>query len=148
MIPAIWVNPADPSRSLIYGSNKQGGLAVYNLEGEEIAYYPLGKINNVDILYHYPLGDSILTLLGCSNRTDQSIDILGINPFDGSLNDVAAHALKMDSTIIDDVYGFCFASHEGKAYAIVNGKNGVMQQFEVFIGDGGSGFEAGTANCF
>jgi 3-phytase len=129
--PAIWVNPADPSKSLIYGSNKQGGLAVYKLEGEEIAYYPLGKINNVDVLYNHPLGDSIVSLVGCSNRTDQSIDIMKINPSDGSLKDVAAHALKVDATLIDDVYGFCFAKLGGRAYAIVNGKNGVMQQFEM-----------------
>jgi 3-phytase len=73
--PAIWVNPSNPSASLIYGSNKKGGLAVYDLTGEEVAYYPIGNVNNVDILYNFPLGDSTITLLGCSNRSIQSIDL-------------------------------------------------------------------------
>lgn len=132
--PAIWIHPTDRSKSLVYGSNKQGGLAVYNLKGEEVAYYPLGKVNNVDILYNFPLGDSTVTLLGCSNRTHQSIDIFSVDPNTGKLNDITnGNTLAVDTTRIDDIYGFCFAQddHASTYYAIINGKNGLMQQFEI-----------------
>jgi 3-phytase len=131
--PAIWVNPENPSASLIYGSNKKGGLAVYNLSGEEVAYYPIGNINNVDILYDYPMGDSTITLLGCSNRSIQSIDLFRVNPGDGALQNLAADTLAVDSSKIDDIYGFAFGRHPetNKSYAIINGKNGRMQQFEI-----------------
>ncbi|MDB4539541.1 phytase [Saprospiraceae bacterium] len=136
--PAIWVNPQEPSKSLIYGSNKKGGLAVYNLQGDEVDYYPLGNINNVDIIYNFPFKDSLITVLGCSNRSDQSIDLLKINT-DGKLQDIASGALSVDTSLIDDIYGYCFAKDEktNQFYALINGKNGLLQQFEMKEGKEG-----------
>lgn len=131
--PAIWVHPTDRSRSLVFGTNKQGGLAAYNLHGQEVAYYPVGKANNVDVLYHFPLGADTITLLGYSNRTDQSIDLWRIDPTDGTLTNIAAGALAVDTTLIDDIYGFCFASIPGHQYMLINGKNGLLQQFELQV---------------
>lgn len=133
--PAIWVNPKEPSKSLVYGSNKKGGLAVYNLKGEEVDYYPLGNINNVDIIYDFPFRDSLITVLGCSNRSDQSIDLLKID-VDGKLQNIASGALYVDTTLIDDIYGYCFAKDKktNQFYAMINGKNGLFQQFEMIEG--------------
>ncbi|MDI5980842.1 phytase, partial [Amycolatopsis magusensis] len=33
--PAIWVDRADPARSLVLGTLKEGGLAVFDLRGRE-----------------------------------------------------------------------------------------------------------------
>jgi 3-phytase len=133
--PAIWVNPAEPSKSLIYGTNKKGGLAVYNLTGDEVGYYPLGNVNNVDIIYNFPFQDSLITILGCSNRSDQSIDLLKIDAT-GKLQNIATGSLSVDTSLIDDIYGFCFAKDHktDKSYAIINGKNGLLQQFELLEG--------------
>lgn len=141
--PAIWVHPTDPSKSLIYGSNKQGGIAVYNLDGEEVDYYPIGKINNIDILKSYQLGDKVVELLGCSNRTEQSINLFTIDASSGKLTNAAASILKMDKKMIDDVYGFCFGRDlkAKKPYVFINGKNGVMQQFELQNTDGHVGIK-------
>ncbi len=53
--PAIWINKADPSKSLIIGTDKQeatGGLYVYDLQGTIVnKVYPLDRPNNVDIAY-------------------------------------------------------------------------------------------------
>jgi hypothetical protein len=46
--PAVWVHPSDPARSTIIGTDKKGGIAVYDLEGKELQYRPEAKINNVD----------------------------------------------------------------------------------------------------
>jgi len=136
--PAIWVNPTDPSKSLVYGANKKGGLAVYDLKGGEVAYYPLGNINNVDIIYDFPLGDSLVTVLGCSNRSSQSIDLLTIDSF-GLLQNIASPNIHIDTSLIDDIYGFCFAKdlENEKVYCIINGKNGLLQQFEMTTGSQG-----------
>lgn len=136
--PAIWVNPKESSKSLIYGSNKKGGLAVYNLQGDEVDYYPLGNINNVDIIYDFPFRDSLITVLGCSNRSDQSINLLKINA-DGKLQDIASGTLSVDTSLIDDIYGYCFAKDEktNQFYALINGKNGLLQQFEMIEGKEG-----------
>ena len=133
--PAIWINPNNPSQSLIYGTNKKGGLAVYDLAGAEIAYYPTGKINNVDVLYNFPLGTDTVSLLGCSNRTNQAVDLYKIDPTNGRLQEVGAGTLKVDPSLIDDIYGFCFAYSldTSKQYAFINGKNGLLQQFELVV---------------
>lgn len=131
--PAIWVHPTDSARSLVYGSNKTGGLAVYDLEGKEVAYYPVGSVNNVDIIKGVQLAGETIDLLGCSNRSDQSIDLFRIDPISGVLTDVAAGPLLVDRAKIDDVYGFCFGRKKDSnvVYAIWNGKNGVLQQAEL-----------------
>src|SRR5687768_12690185 len=63
---AIWVHPTDPARSTIIGTDKQGGLAVYDQVGRELYYYPDGKMNNVDLRYDFPLGDARVALVGAS----------------------------------------------------------------------------------
>lgn len=131
--PAIWIHPKDPSKSLVFGSNKKGGLAVYDLNGKEVGYYPLGEVNNVDILKDFSIGDSEITVLGCSNRTDQSVDLFQINEETGELTDIADGLLRVDTSLIDDIYGFCFAfdRENQKPYCVINGKNGLVQQFEM-----------------
>ncbi|MEO1261050.1 MAG: phytase [Bacteroidota bacterium] len=131
--PAIWVHPDNPGKSLVFGSNKKGGLAAYDLSGTEVAYYPIGNINNVDVLYRFPMRDSTITVLGCSNRSSQGVNLFAIHPTNGRLKNIAADSLLVDSKLIDDIYGFCFATDKatGKNYAVINGKNGLLQQFEM-----------------
>lgn len=127
---AIWVNRNNPERSTIIGTNKKGGVVVFNLQGEEMAFYPTGRINNIDVMMDYPMGKKKIDLVGCTNRSDQSIDLFQINPADGSLSDIAVDALKIDTNLVKDVYGFCFY-HSEKPYLFVNGKNGAVLQFEI-----------------
>ncbi len=47
--PAVWVDPVDPARSLIVGTDKKGGLGVYDLDGRQLQYIGGGRYNNVDI---------------------------------------------------------------------------------------------------
>lgn len=130
--PAIWLNSTAPEKSLVFGSNKTGGLAAYNLVGEEVAYYPIGNVNNVDIMYGVNYKGEKITLLGCSNRTEQSINLFQVNSETGELTNIANGILQMDPLKIDDVYGFCFGRVADDAYyAIVNGKNGRLQQFSL-----------------
>ncbi|HTN16935.1 MAG TPA: phytase [Chitinophagaceae bacterium] len=52
--PAIWINPSDPAKSLVVGTDKDsdGGLYVFNLEGKIVNKVGgLKRPNNVDIAY-------------------------------------------------------------------------------------------------
>jgi 3-phytase len=54
--PAVWVNPLDPARSLILGTDKaaapSGGLYVFGLDGQvKQIVKPLDRPNNVDVEY-------------------------------------------------------------------------------------------------
>jgi 3-phytase len=48
--PAIWRNPADPAASLIVGTDKKGGLYVYDLKGAQKSFLPGPGLNNVDLV--------------------------------------------------------------------------------------------------
>src|SRR5688500_13944424 len=52
---AVWVHQTDTSLSTVIGTDKQGGLAVYGLDGSQVQYLPAGNMNNVDIRYNFPL---------------------------------------------------------------------------------------------
>lgn len=137
--PAIWVHPTKPEKSIIIGSNKRGGIHLYQLTGEEIAYFPIGNVNNVDLISDFKLGEKSIVLLGGSNRSDQSIDLLMLDPEKPELLDIAADDLKVNPNEIDDIYGFCFyqESESEQSYVFINGKNGRVQQFELIPTESG-----------
>ena len=130
--PAIWMNRQNPENSLVFGSNKKGGLVACNLKGETLKYYEIGKVNNVDVIYDFMHQDSLITLLGCSNRSTQAINLFKVNP-EGTLTEFQDTSYLMDTARVDDIYGFCFGfdTTKNKAYAFVNAKNGLMIQYEI-----------------
>jgi len=48
--PAIWRNPANPAASLIVGTDKKGGLYVYDLKGAQKSFLAAPGLNNVDLV--------------------------------------------------------------------------------------------------
>ncbi|MBO2011604.1 phytase [Siccationidurans soli] len=62
--PAIWINPTDPARSLIVGTDKDadGGLYVFDLHGKMLpgkTVHNLRRPNNVDIAYGLKLSGQL-----------------------------------------------------------------------------------------
>jgi 3-phytase len=133
--PAIWIHPTDSSKSIVVGTNKKGGLALYNLSGQQINFYPVGNVNNADVLYNFPLSGDTIDVIGASNRSDSSITLMKINPENQELSKVSAHLIKSDA---GDVYGFCFYKSKinGRFYAFINSKEGKVEQWELFETDG------------
>lgn len=128
--PAIWVNFTNPESSRIIGTDKKGGLGVYDLDGKELFYYNTGLMNNADLRYRFPLSSDTIDIMAVSNRTDQSVDLFQINQ-DGSLQVV--HKQQLLSLLKDEVYGLCMYQSKvtGKFYVFVNDKNGVVEQWEL-----------------
>ena len=128
--PAIWINARKPEESRIIGTDKMGGLAVYNLTGKQLFYYADGKMNNVDLRCGFVLGEDTIDVVCASNRSNQCISIYKINT-DGSLTNIAARTVV--SQMQGDVYGFCMYKSPvtGKCFAFVNSKNGEVEQWEL-----------------
>jgi 3-phytase len=134
--PAIWYNKMVPSESIVFGSNKKGGIVAYNLGGEKIQYYEVGNVNNIDVIYDFYLDGRTIDILGGSNRSTQGIDLFEITK-EGSLKNLSGDRFLMDTTEVDDIYGFCFGqSSDGRAYVFINGKNGLVRQYEMEPKDG------------
>lgn len=134
--PAIWVHPGDPSRSTLIGTNKQGGLYVYNLDGAIIQYLQDGQMNNVDLRYNVALGGERVDLVTASNRSDASIAIYKVDPATGKLVDVADGTRP---TELPEPYGSCMYQHPEtrRTYVFVNDKSGLYRQWE--LKDSGDG---------
>lgn len=136
--PAVWVNPADPSMSAIVGTDKQGGLAVYDLAGRQLQYLPAGEMNNVDVgpaVDGFTLGGRPVVVVVAGNRTSNTLDVFELDPGTRRLRDVAGDAIEPDL----EVYGSCLyrSPGTGRFYAFVNGKDGQVEQWE--LADDGAG---------
>lgn len=128
--PAIWVHPTDPDKSKIICTDKKWGLRIYNLTGKEIDSYKVGKMNNVDIRYNFPLGNKKIDIVGCTNRSNNTISLYSISE-SGQLTNVNGSSIKPNMA---EVYGFSFyhSLRSGKYYALVLGKEGQFEQYELF----------------
>lgn len=129
--PAIWYNSQNPSESRIIGTDKKGGLAVYNLDGKQLFYYADGNINNVDVRQDIKMGDKTIDIAACSNRTTNTIDVYQINK-DGSLKAIGK---PIPVKMTDEVYGFSLAQNKARTqtYAFVNSTSGNVEQWELIF---------------
>jgi len=132
--PAIWIHPNNPARSTVIGTDKQGGLAVYDLAGQQLQYLPDGRKNNVDLRAGFSLGGQTVALVTASDRTDHRISIYRVNPDTRLLENVAARRI-----ITGAGYGACMYRSfvNGKFYYLVNSERGLVEQWELF--DNGAG---------
>lgn len=71
--PAIWVHPSDPEQSVVIGTDKKGGIGVYDLSGRELQYLANGKQNNVDLRSGFPYGGRPRTLVASSDPGKEDI---------------------------------------------------------------------------
>jgi 3-phytase len=126
--PAVWVHPSNPALSTVIGTDKQGGLAVYDLDGNQIQYLPDGKMNNVDIRAGFPLGGQSVALVAASNRNN-SIALYRVNPTTRKLENVAARVIATGAG-----YGACMyrSPTTSKFYYFANSEQGEVEQWELF----------------
>lgn len=129
---AIWVHPQDAAQSTVIGTQKQGGLVVYDLTGQQIQYLPDGRMNNVDLRNHFPLGTETITLVAASNRTNNSIALYKVNSLTRQLENVAARIITVGFP--KEIYGLCMYHNPltHQYYVFVNDKDGTVEQWEVF----------------
>ena len=134
--PAIWINPVDRSKSLIFGTNKRIGLSSYDLHGNEKQFLKYGHANNVDVRYGFefePYG--VIDLVGLTERSNNQIIIAGIDS-SGIIFDIPGG--RIDSGL-DEVYGFCLYKdiESNRFYALANDKRGAVEQWLIWS-EGGS----------
>lgn len=111
--PAIWVHPEDAVSSLILGTNKDEGLHVYDLGGEELQFLDVGRINNVDVR-----GDIAVA----SNDETNSISWFSIDPASATVTHLAD-----TPTSKDEPYGVCMGVVKGDILVMPTYKDGSIQ---------------------
>ena len=132
--PTLWINPSDAQQSLLIGTNKKRGLAVYDLSGKEIQFLADGQMNNVDHRDDFPLDGKKVPLVTASNRSNNSIAIYKINVETKRLETVAVGVIKTF-----EAYGSCMyrSSKSGRFYYLGTSKQGLVEEYKLF--DAGNG---------
>jgi len=128
--PAIWANPADPSRSLVVATDKKAGLYLYDMQGKVVQFLADGKMNNVDLREDFELGGEKVVLVTASNRTDKSISIYKLNTQKRELVNVAD---GVQPTGLGDPYGLCMyrSPKDQRTYVFINGDDTRKRQWEL-----------------
>lgn len=128
--PAIWINKANPAKSAIVGTDKKGGLYVYDLEGKPLQFLANGRMNNVDLREGFKLGGKDVILVTASDRTNKAIAIVTLDPETRQLTDVADGLQKSD---LSDPYGLCMyrSRKSGETYVFVNDPTGLVRQWRL-----------------
>lgn len=110
--PAIWRNPVNPAASLIVGTDKKGGLYVYDLKGAQKSFLAAPGLNNVDLIDIS--GGRVLVI--ASDRSD----LATVNLF-MALLDTATGKLAPAGKIAvgpGEGYGICMVKPAGQAGVI------------------------------
>ncbi|OWQ86366.1 hypothetical protein CDN99_21070 [Roseateles aquatilis] len=130
--PAIWVHASQPARSRILGTDKKRGLAVYDLQGRETQFLPVGRVNNVDLRQRLRYDGRDWDLAVATQRDQRSVLLFGID---------AAGRVKTLAELptgLEDVYGICSARNPaGGLDVFVNDKDGRLIQLRVARKGGG-----------
>jgi 3-phytase len=131
--PAIWLHPTDPAQSVVIGTDKQAGLQVSDLAGNEIQFLEAGTLNNVDIRYGFPLGEENIDVVVASDDENRALRIFKVEAATRTLVEVTAGDVSLEIA----PYGLCmYKSRESaRFYAIVTSEQGEVEQWEL-LGDG------------
>ncbi len=135
--PAIWINKNDPSKSIVFGTDKasEGAVYAFNLEGKiikEKSIFNIARPNNVDISYDFVLSDSTKTdIIVFTEREKEQIRLFSVpdmKPLDNGgfkvFEDEKEQSLRLPMGI-----ALYKSSISNKTYAIVGRKSGPKQKY-------------------
>ena len=128
--PAIWINTIDVKKSLIFGTDKKSGIYVYDLDGNQLSYSALGRINNIDLRFY----NGQLHIVA-SNRSISTLDYwifdhkniyqyFKTNPNNAFSDSIAHHHIKTGM----NVYGVCMGLTLDGISAVITEEEGEKVQ--------------------
>ncbi|WP_374357654.1 phytase [Chitinimonas sp.] len=124
--PAIWVNRQQPAESRVLATNKKQGLHVYDMNGKERQFLPVGRINNVDLRQGVQWDGRLVDLAIATQRDDLSLVVFAIDG-QGRVSEWGRV-----STDLQNIYGVCvYQPRSGGLEVFVNDKDGSYQQIRL-----------------
>lgn len=143
--PAIWIDPADPAASVIIGTNKKSGLAVYALDGKELSFRADGRMNNVDLRQGVMLGGQAFDIVAASNRTTNTINVYKFDAVMRTLSPLMPPIV----TGFPEPYGICLyrSVKTGALHIFLNDTNSTMGEWRL-TSDDGTTFKAEQLRTF
>jgi len=130
---AVWIDPADASRSLLLVSGGEGGLEMNTLAGERVARFETLEAGFVDVRQNVATSAGPMDVVIASEQRLGAVNVYQL--------DAAKHQVESISAPIavnDAVTGLCtyVSALTGKLYAFVATDQGQLEQWEMFIDRG------------
>jgi 3-phytase len=127
--PAIWVDRAHPARSVVIGTDKKGGVAVYDVTGRQLQYRPDGRLNNVDLRQGFRLGRATVTLVAASDRGRDTLALYRLDRSTRRLVPLASRPFRFSF----EPYGLCMyrSPASGRAYVFVTSEDGRVEEWRL-----------------
>lgn len=131
--PEIWVDPTDPTRAVILGTDKQAGLYAYGLDGQVLSFIPDGRLNNVDLRggFATPWGERVLVAASDRGRMGAALYLMHPSTFELTPWGVAPLDLS-------EPYGLCMGRRGDDVLIFVNSTDGQVRQVRVSAGADGT----------
>jgi 3-phytase len=141
--PAIWIDRADPSRSLIVGTDKEadGALYVYDLGGRIVNRVGgLKRPNNVDIAYGLPLGGTPTDIAVTTERDMMRLRVFSV-PGMTSVDNGDLVVFGGDTNRAPMGIALYRRARDGAMFAFVGGKAGPLTGYigQYRLADDGTG---------
>ncbi len=94
--PAIWVNHADPAKSLVIGNDKQGALETYNLDGSLVQRITSDSKfwGNVDVRQDVQLANGSTDVVAAAN---QGVRVYAVDPTTRKLSPITVGGAPLDT---------------------------------------------------
>lgn len=129
---AVWVHPTSPSKSLIIGTDKRGGLALYDMSGAERQFISGFEPNNVDLRQGFTINGVDAALIAISEAAGDTVEFFTV--------DEANRRLKALPGVIDPdmgASGLCmYRSSGGTTEVFVGDSSGNVQQWRLSWSNG------------
>jgi myo-inositol-hexaphosphate 3-phosphohydrolase len=143
--PAVWVHPTDPSRSLVLGNDKGGGLETYDLDGTLVQRLAFGSQfwGNVDVRQGVRIAGRTRDVVGAVQRGVRFYDV---DPTTRLLSQTTEDSAPIGT----NGEGFCLyeSPESGRVYGISITIGGSLTQFELLDTDADGLLESQTVRSF
>jgi 3-phytase len=133
--PAIWVDPQDRSRVVIFGTDKKAGLYAYGLDGQVLQHLDGGMPNNVDLRDGFVVDGRPQVLVATSDR---SAARFGISLFLMDPETLQTRPWGVIPVDLTEPYGLCVGRSADDFIIIIDGTDGQVRQLAVTVGPDGA----------
>jgi myo-inositol-hexaphosphate 3-phosphohydrolase len=120
--PAIWIHPTDPNKSVMFLSDKDSGIYVFDFNWSQCQHINFGtSLNNIDTRTGFNYGGQTIDIVAGNLRDAGKLAVLQVNPNHSCNNDVMTVLADNGSSgndISGNSYGFTLYKRlsDGKMY--------------------------------
>lgn len=131
---AVWIDPADATRSMLLVAGGEGGMEINDLTGARIARLESLEAGFIDVRSDVSTGDGPLDLVIASDQRLGAVQVYRLDAVTHQVQPITAAPIEVH----DAVTGLCtyVSALTGKLYAFVATDGGQLEQWELFVDKG------------